>query len=146
MNLIEAVKEMNEGKYCYNSGLKYKINSYGTLCVEDTSHNWVPSTMTLSALTRAIWTLYEEPKKTLFERIKSQSNECNPISLYKKDDRSVDAVIKKIREEHDMGMTRAVEEFKKSLKKFINAINIMDGHPVWCKNKAKEIFGKELIE
>jgi hypothetical protein len=96
------------------------------------------------------WEVVEEPKQTLWEILYDDRNENNPLTLSCKDRLKriyacgCDRVIHEIRKEHDIGMERATRHIKKYLKEFLDCLP-EDGYRNRL-NKAKEIFGEEMLK
>ena len=96
----------------------------------------------------------DEPEKTLYKILRSQSNEQIPLTENMKHDykriidRGEQAIINALRAEHDIGMQRATYYFKEHLKKFIEFFgndDIYNAEINIIKGEAKKIFGEELL-
>lgn len=122
MDFMQAVKEMNVGKITKRNGVhKYRINNMDKLEHKQYDNEWVKSEVVLIILCTSKWEIFEEPKKTLSDKI----------------DEYIDIEIPKL--------MFHPEDVREALKKFMDIFK-KDNTFAYYKDKAEKIFGEELLK
>lgn len=110
-----AVEQMKQGKKVKRLYGLYLGELNKELRLFDESGN---TPLSLCDIEANDWEVVEKPKKTLWDKLKSQSNKNIPMTEHFKQrylNKDKKELIKLIREEHDIGMGRATYFFKESL-------------------------------
>lgn len=155
LTFMEAVEEAKKGNKPYRAKTFYMgIDEGNDICF----YKWntvIPSDFPKVNILdlNSKWYI-DEPEKTLYKILRSQSNEQIPLTENMKHDykriidRGEQAIINALRAEHDIGMQRATYYFKEHLKKFIEFFgndDIYNAEINIIKGEAKKIFGEELL-
>lgn len=151
MNPKDIIQREHWKKFNGTFGLEWNACD---LCLRFTNNRDGIDRLTKHDVMANDWSIvrYKEPKKTLWDNLQLQKNIHNPMTRFLKDKylrMSQARLIEEIRTEHDTGMNRAELSFKEALKEFVESIrSVYEIHKeeTFILDKAKEIFGSELIE